>query len=249
MVIKSYAKDVDKMNKNILPKFLRKSFNCPYCGVYSHQEWRELKPKSTLEYSKADDAVCSRWNACDSMNNPILRPEKDIYVSWCEHCQKFSLWANAQLLIPAKSILPPPHSDTPLELAKLYVEAMQVYSISAKGAAAMIRLALHRLILQLGSKGNDLNDNIAVFLEQGLPAQVMLALRSIRVIGEKAVLPGVIYAEENTNETAALFDVFNLIVEYIITRKKELVLLEQKLMPQRDAAVEVKASFEELVKF
>jgi hypothetical protein len=81
----------------------------------------------------------------------------------------------------------------------------------------------------LGDQGNNITEDVARFVEDGLPAQLQQALEYLGVIGDCPVEPEVIHTEDKRDETTALFEIFNLIVEYMITKKKQMKTLYNKL--------------------
>lgn len=57
------------MSKHYPPEFQAKQFNCVYCGVYAHQNWKEIAFYNT--YNQIQYLACI-----------------------CSHCSKLSLWKN-----------------------------------------------------------------------------------------------------------------------------------------------------------
>jgi len=217
------------MNKFVVPSYKSDNFHCPICGVYAHQNWRDLYVGSGY----ADDNLPFQWRT-----NLSYRPYP-LTVSYCEHCKCFSLWAGDRLIIPSASTLPHPHVETPTKVSKTYSEAMNVYPSSVRAADALIRIALQELVTELGDQGNNITEDIARFVEDGLPAQIQQALEYLGVIGECPVEPEVIHTEDKKEETIALFEIFNLIVEYMIIKKKQMKTLYDKLPKQEMANKEL----------
>lgn len=114
-------------------------------------------------------------------------------------------------------------------MAVIYREAMSVYPVSSRATAALLRLAVQMLIVHLGGKGKDLNNDIGTLVKNGLPIQVQQALDIVRIIGNNAVHPGVINFDDTPEISAALFDLINIIVREMITRPKEIEKFYQTL--------------------
>jgi hypothetical protein len=110
-----------------------------------------------------------------------------------------------------------------------YTEARSILGFSPRGAAALVRLALQRLMLHLGEKGTNLNDDIGSLVSKGLPIDIQKALDSLRVIGNNAVHPGQIDLRDDLPTAAALFELLNLVVESTITQPKKIQELYSKL--------------------
>jgi hypothetical protein len=117
-----------------------------------------------------------------------------------------------------------------------YEEAADIFARSPRGAAALLRLCVQKLVGELGEDTENLNAAIGKLVEKGLPVEVQMALDSVRVIGNNAVHPGEIRIEDEPETAAALFELINLIVEDRISRPARVAGVYAKLPPTvRDA--------------
>lgn len=135
------------------------------------------------------------------------------------------------MVYPSVFVMERAHEDMPNELLPDYLEAAAVYSTSPKASAALIRLLLQKLLIHLGCKGKNINEDIGSLVAKGLPAQVQMALDICRIVGNSAVHPGEINVEDTPDVVTGLFSLINFIVEDQISRPKRLQELYQK-MPQ-----------------
>lgn len=135
------------------------------------------------------------------------------------------------MLVPEASIIPP-HPDLPPELLEEYNEAASIINRSPRGAAAILRLCLQKLMVSLGESGKNINKDISSLVSKGLPTEVQQALDFVRVIGNESVHPGEIDLQDNQEIALSLFDVINFIVEEQISRKKRIGNL-YKMIPER----------------
>lgn len=181
------------------PKYRLDSFNCPDCGAYAHQEWNNAAPYQGGQY---------------------YSPLKHICLVKCSHCDGYSVWVNSRLIYPFTGTAPLPNPDTPEDVRIDYEEARNIVSLSPRGAAAILRLAIQKLCIHLGGKGENLNTDIGKLVANGLPEKLQKALDSVRVIGNNAVHPGQIDLSDDIETAQKLFVFINIICENQITQQK-----------------------------
>jgi hypothetical protein len=108
-------------------------------------------------------------------------------------------------------------------VARLYTEARGVFAVSERAAAALLRLALERLTVELGDDVGPLHQRIdRLVANRGLPVIVQQTLDAVRVIGNNAVHAGEIQMEEMPGAAQALFGALNFIVERLVTQEKQM---------------------------
>lgn len=204
------------------PEFNKSAFNCPHCQAYSQQTWLE---GSSLH-----------------PNDNYYRSIKSLKIVSCSHCEKYSLWVDNQIIYPDTSGIPNPNEDLDREIQLDYLEAASIINKSPKAAAALLRLAIQKLCKQLGESGNNINDDIANLVKNGLSEKIQKALDIVRVIGNESVHPGQIDLNDNKEIAIQLFYFVNIIANTMITQEKEIdriynVLPESKLngIIQRDS--------------
>jgi hypothetical protein len=197
------------------PAHRKSGFHCPHCGVWAHQEWA--------------GTINAIFRVGTAGANGIQMDKLDICR--CAHCAQFSIWFDMKLVYPASSTAPPPNSDMPEDVQKDYLEARGIVNVSPRGAAAMLRLALQKLMVRLGETGKDINTDIGSLVRKGLPVSIQQALDAVRVIGNESVHPGTIDLRDDPRTTAALFGLLNLIVQDRITQPKAIEALYSKLPP------------------
>ena len=120
-----------------------------------------------------------------------------------------------------------------------FTEARNVLNASPRAAAALLRLALEKLIMvELGVRGKDLNDAIGTLVKEGLPDKAQKALDSVRVIGNEAVHPGQIDLSDNVETATTLFRLLNWIVDGMITRPRKIDEIYESLPQSKKEAIE-----------
>jgi hypothetical protein len=133
------------------------------------------------------------------------------------------------MVYPRASVVLPASEDMPREVKKYYDEARAIFYDSPRGAAALLRLAIQKLTIELGEDGKNLNKAIGSLVQKGLPERVQKSLDVVRVIGNNAVHPGQIVIEDNPEVARSLFKITNLIVDNVITKSKEVEELYSNL--------------------
>lgn len=198
--------------KYVPPRLKEEAFHCPHCQVYAWQHWQ-------LSFLTAN-------------NNPPL-----IWRCTCLHCKGQSIWIEqgsnneieGRMIYPDIPLGPTPHEDMPEEIKADYLEALSIVSKSPRGAAALLRLALQKLLKELGEKGKNINNDIESLVKKGLPEEIQIALDTVRVIGNEAVHPGVLDLKDDQETAMMLFELINYIVEEQIARKKRRAEFMKKL--------------------
>ena len=178
------------------------AFNCPHCETYAHQVWSQLSPPSQA------------WPHNYSVNN-------DLHVSFCVKCKGYALWRHSSMIYPTPHPAPPPTNQMPYEVTTDYLEARRIVGESPRAAAALLRLALQKLMAHLGETGNNLNENIGNLVAKGLPEKVQKALDTVRVVGNSAVHPGQFDIKDDRQTAMALFDLINIVVETMIVQPRK----------------------------
>jgi len=184
------------------------AFNCPNCGAYAKQDWSNHFHSNTEHIQPLRTAHCTR-------------------------CNEFSIWWYGTLIYPYTSPVEAPSNDLPTEVRRDYDEAAQIVQKSPRAAAALLRLAIQKLCASIGGTGNNLNNDIAKLVEDGLPTKVQKMLDTVRVIGNHAVHPGQIDLDDQPQTAEALFRLVNIITEKMVTEPKEVDALYATL-PQAD---------------
>ena len=182
------------------PAASKSAFNCPHCGAYSQQYWHSL--------------VGRPWT------NDANKEMQFLTAALCNHCGDWSLWYRGNLVHPAVLTAPFAHADMPPDVSGDYNEARAIADRSPRAAAALLRLALQKLLGHLGQANKSLNDAIGALVKQGLDANIQKALDILRITGNNAVHPGELDLRDDRETAEKLFRLLNLIVEQRITQPR-----------------------------
>jgi hypothetical protein len=195
------------------PAFRDDAFHCPWCSVYAHQYW------NTVVKRGSGDAIPDTW------------------VSACHHCREHAIWVNERMVYPARAAVPIPNTDLPDDVRADYNEAANVLPFSPRSTAALMRLALQKLVESFGYPGG-LDESIKTMVEKGLPVTIQQSLDALRVIGNNAVHPGELDLRDDATTASALFGLLNLIADYTISQPKRIADIYAKLPETSRAAIE-----------
>lgn len=189
--------------KIVTPEFRAKAFTCihPDCATVTSMQW----------------SICrGNFNGYPE--------ELPIWICRCDHCKNLSIWgANGEgnrgfLIYPGSLPSPLGHEYLPEDCKGDFEEARLICSASPRGAAAILRLCLQKLLSHIGGKGEHIDADIKALVASGLDPHIQQALDVIRVTGNNAVHPLEMNLEDDQDSVLVLFEMINLIVEERIAR-------------------------------
>lgn len=210
------------------PIYGEESFNCPNCSAHAQQNWFEIK--NYVNSRRDEYTLGSSLRIYEiEMGGAVSEIAKNGYlttnlaaISKCHVCEKISVWLDGKMVYPVEAIAPLPSPDMPEDVTEIYNEARTISPLSPTASAALLRLALEKLLPQVGAKKAKIDTMIGDLVSKGLPKEVEKALDSLRVIGNEAVHPGTIDLQDNTDISIALFKLLNVVVDRMITQKREI---------------------------
>lgn len=190
-------------------------FTCPACGVYAHQKW--------YPWVYAWESMSRGSGYGESRHSEATQ------LCVCRHCDQVMVWQDGRLVFPRLSAAPPPDENMPEDVEADYREAASVVDQSPRAAAALLRLAIQKLVVHLGRPGKNLNADIGVLVKDGLPVIIQQSLDVVRVVGNNAVHPGEMELGDDRATANALFGLVNLIVDRMIGVPKRIGALTEAL--------------------
>lgn len=252
--------------KTITPTLGEKSFSCPHCGAIAHQTWyklytegyskdngpwmpgsdlierieknRELDDKQTL-VSFFKRKMTKELFREPHQNSSYLSIELvNLHASLCYSCDKYSLWIADDLLYPTNPSEVLPNEDMPEDVKLEFLEAAKIVDKSPRGAVALLRLCVQRLMPHLGLQGKKIDDDIGELVKRGLDGRIQKALDVVRVVGNNAVHPGQIDLRDDKTTASKLFGLVNIIVEAMISTPKHIDAMYGTLPEGALAAIE-----------
>lgn len=146
----------------------------------------------------------------------------NVALSMCHSCDAFTIWVKDGIVFPDHDAAILPHEDMPPDVKIDFVEASKIVEKSPRGAAALLRLAIQKLMPHLEEKEDNLNGAIASLVKKGLDKKVQQALDIVRVTGNNAVHPGEINLQDDRATAIQLFALLNIIVQSTISAKAQI---------------------------
>jgi len=247
------------MTEEPIPILGKASFKCPHCRANAHQDWYQLMASLCDENSAPfvpDVDFGRRIKEADSMSvetkqalidwsdemqtgGPFLASSENwlhakikvgnLWVSRCFSCKKVAVWVHDRLTFPVWNFAVVPNDDLPDEVKGDFIEAAKILDLSPRGSAALLRLCIQKLCKHLGRSGDNLNDDIAALVRDGLDARIQKPLDIVRVVGNNAVHPGQIDLTDDRDTASTLFRLVNIIADAMITQPRQVNLLYQEL--------------------
>lgn len=191
----------------LAPAYRLESFTCVHCGVLAQMHWADLVVIAPLRGINA-----TNWKICV-----------------CQHCRLDTIWkvskediSDVSMAYPNQVSAPAIHEDLPDVCREDFEEARIISVVSPRGAAALLRLCLEKLLGHLGGTGKDINKDIGALVQAGLEPHVQQALDVVRVTGNNAVHPLDMSHDDLLSNVPVMFEMINLIVDERIARQRKM---------------------------
>lgn len=202
-------------------------FVCPFpdCRVFAQHYWGRV--------------VSLQVNNRGIITSRNCQGDEIVVLALCNSCQRESVFVDGRLLYPVQSGAPAPTKDMPGDVISDFEEARQILPISPRGAAALLRLIVQKLLPHLGTTKTEINAGIGELVASGtINRQLQQALDSVRVIGNESVHPGTMDMKDDEATALALFGLVNFIVQKAISEPKEIAEIYASLPANKLAGIE-----------
>jgi len=202
------------------PSINKTGFNCPYCRAFAHQLWYRTSASEIDRHGLPE--IREQPLSVDQGHGYTIYSVRNLHLSQCLRCERFAVWCFDQMTYPRRdeTEAPPANPDLPNHIRKIYDEAASILSLSPRGAAGLLRLAIQVLCKELGQPGKNINADIKALVAEGLDPKVQKALDSIRVFGNNAVHPGEVDISDDPATAGKLFLVLNIIGVEMFSKPK-----------------------------
>jgi hypothetical protein len=192
------------MNPYIEPALGAESFSCPHCNTVAHQDWYSLflKPENAGEVRVlTSEAVTALRQGDDRRDNikeigqfverlkknaltyeyqkhphPLKVKMANLHISNCHSCNGFSLWVGGILVFPTRIDKTPELVEEDLE------EATAILNKFPRGATALMRVCIQKLVPLLEDNGKELNQRVSSLVRKGLEMEMQQAEEVLQVL-------------------------------------------------------------------
>jgi hypothetical protein len=157
----------------------------------------------------------------------------------CCHCGGMVIFVSGELYYPKASSAPRAPEDLPDDILDVYEEARQVFDVSPRCAAGLLRVLIEMLCDRLGFQGKDLNEKIGRLQAAGVNDNGRKALDVVRVVGNAGVHHhGLINLNESREVAWRLFMVVAYVVNRFITDERMVEAMYEDLPPGKLQGIE-----------
>ncbi|MFG1332518.1 DUF4145 domain-containing protein [Xanthobacter autotrophicus] len=238
------------MSKREKPPALgQASFNCPHCHALAHQLWytmhaastnspsSEIKPYELISVlhglSKSDLILKISDISIDKIDKNLI---EGLFASKCTSCHGVSIWVFRNIAYPSAADEIIPEDDMPASIKGDFVEASLIVKNSPRGAAALLRLCVQKLCIDLG-ESDTIDQAIGNLVKKGMPERMQKMLDIVRVYGNESVHPGQIDMSDDRATAMNLFDIVNIIVRTVITDNAKIDNLYSNMPVEKRQAI------------
>jgi hypothetical protein len=192
------------MSEYIEPRLGAESFSCPHCNTVAHQDWYSLflKPENAAEVRVLTPEAVNALTQGDAQRDNIKEIDQfverlkknaltyeyqkhphplkvkmaNLHISNCHSCNGFSLWVGGQLVFPTRIDKTPELVEEDLE------EAATILNEFPRGAAALMRVCIQKLVPLLKDNGKELNQRVSSLVRKGLEVEMQQAMDVLQVL-------------------------------------------------------------------
>lgn len=236
------------------------AFICPNCGIKTAHK---INVQTNMFAGEEEENIRIVKVKCFSCNqySIFLETINHTIVDSKEELKKFSIaWGgigrvvtnsrisilellDQKLIYPDNPVgLPNPNPDMPDSVSVIYNEAASITNKSPRAAAALLRLALERLLEALGETHGNLNKRIGN-LYGSVPADVTKIMDIIRITGNNGIHDGDIGVinidgKDDKENVLVLFKFINHLTDLFITQPKILDDITNNFTPDQKSGIE-----------
>jgi len=234
------------------PQLGAESFSCPHCSAVAHHDWyslllmpenaaelRVLTPEAvTVSTLREGEGELDDINEIDQFVERLKKNEltfeyqkhsqsvkvkmANLHVSNCHSCNGFSLWVSGRLVFPYNVEKTPDLVEQDVE------EAAAILNKSPRGATALMRVCIQKLVPLLKQDGNSLNDYISSLVRKGLEVEIQQAMEVLQVLRSDPAQLTNFDLQEDKGMAIRLFDTLKAILERRMLKNSRSKIVQTK---------------------
>jgi hypothetical protein len=131
----------------------------------------------------------------------------NLHVSGCHSCNGFALWVGDRLLFPYNVEKRPDLVEQDLD------EAAAIFNQSPRGATALMRVCIQKLVPLLKQDGNYLNDYISSLVRKALEVEIQQSMEVLQVLRNESGQPRSLETQEDKEMALRFFDSLKAVLE------------------------------------
>lgn len=219
--------------KTVPPTAHAASFSCPHCGALAQQGWwaSGWNVESSFQSVMPESVLASVCSACN--NTVFWRME-----AFGGQGYTFEAWGQMwPLRLQETEPLP---IEAPAAVRVLWDEARAVAPHSSRSAAALLRLALQTLLVELEPDESNLNAAIGKALRGGVPETVQQSMDILRIGGNGALHPGELRLDDDPATLDVLFGLLSYVVQETVVRRAAIAELYNRIPEEKRAQIDAR---------
>jgi hypothetical protein len=231
------------MTPYIEPQLGAESFSCPYCNTVAHQDWYSLflKPENAAEVRVLTPETVKDLRQGDAQRDnikeinqfverlkknaltyeyqkhphPLKVKVANLHISNCHSCNGFSLWVGGLLVFPTRIDKTPELVEEDLE------EAAAILNKFPRGAAALMRVCIQKLVPLLEDNDKELNQRISSLVRKGLEMEMQQAMDVLQVLRSDPVQLSRLESQADKKTILRFLDSLKEVLERRMSRNRD----------------------------
>src|SRR6516225_5737683 len=230
-------------SQDIEPRLGTEAFSCPHCNAVANQDWYSLflKPENADEVLVLTPETATvrtlvegkhEWNDITEIDQFVERLKRNevtyvyqkhsqslkvkmanLHLSSCHSCNGFALWVGERLAFPINVDKTPALVEEDLE------EAAAILNKSPRGAIALMRVCIQKLMPLLKQDSENLNDSMSSLVRKGLEVEIQQAMEVLQVLGNDPAQPTSLDTQEDKEMALRFVDSLKAILERRVLKK------------------------------
>src|SRR6516225_3593744 len=228
-------------SQDIEPRLGAESFSCPHCNALANQDWYSLflKPENAVEVLVLTPETVNvrtegknEWNDITEIDQFVERLKRNevthvyqkhsqslkvkmanLHLSGCHSCSGFALWVGDRLVFPINV------DKTPALVEEDFEEAAAILNKSPRGATALMRVCVQKLMPLLKLDGKNLDDSMSSLVRKGLEVEIQQAMEVLQVLGNDPGQPTSLDTQEDKEMALRFVDSLKAILERRVLKK------------------------------